>query len=370
MNLSAVPVIYYHSVKYKKKSNWVHPHIIMTLEQFNRHIKLYKFFNAKSYFVDDIYKHNKGEQKLPLNSILIQFDDGYLDNYQFAYPLLKKHNLKATIWVNPDFVDNNDNRLRPTLEDYWNNNITLEELNEYDGFLNWAEMREMEKSGHIEIQSHTLTHTKYPISDRIVDFVNPKTKIDWLYWNLFPDDKPNFFTNQKYKIPLGYPIYESERANIARICQEDGTLTERLVDYVKSNGDEKFFESNDWKNKLIKFSNDYRQNQQVIYTKENEDEYHRRLKYELTESRKLIEVHLNKKVNHLCWPFGGRDENTIKTSEEVGYTTSTAKTGKNIFKSKYSRRVDRIALDHPKYQNSLFYFYAIYKLSRYKLREK
>ena len=37
--------------------------------------------------------------------IVLTFDDGYLDNWVFAYPLLEKYNLRGTIFVNPEFVD-------------------------------------------------------------------------------------------------------------------------------------------------------------------------------------------------------------------------------------------------------------------------
>jgi len=285
-----------------------------------------------------------------------------LDSFTFAFPLLRKYKLKATIWVNPDFVDNNDDRIRPTLEDYWNGKKTLEELNSFDGFLNWAEMRKMEKSGFIDIQSHTLTHTKYPVSDKIVDFVSPSTKIDWLYWNLFPEDKPYFLSNPHFKIPLGYPIYKSERSNIARIYQENGILTNQIVNYVKVNGEEKFFNSQDWKEKLFNLSSEIINKSEVNYKKESDDEYKDRLKFELIESKRIIEKNLHKSVNHLCWPFGGRNEDTIKMAEEIGYITTTAKSGKNIFNKKLFQRVERMALDNPKYQNYLFYFYAFYKL--------
>lgn len=366
MNLTAVPALYYHSIKFRKKNNWVHPHIIMPLDEFSRHINLFRLLSVKTYFVDDLYKHCNGETKLPLNSLLIQFDDGYLDSFTFAYPLLKKNKLKATIWVNPDFVDDSDDRIRPTLEDYWNNKISLEELNNYDGFLNWAEMREMEKSGYIEIQSHTLTHTKYPISDKIIDFVNPETKIDWLYWNLFPEDKPNFLTQPKFKIPLGYPIYESEKGNIALKCTENGYLTEELIEYVKKNGEENFFREENWKEKLYELTRELKSDN-VVYERESDEEYRKRLKHELTESKLKIEKKLQKKVDHLCWPFGGRNESTIKLAEDLGYVTSTARSGKNIFNKKFKRRIDRISLDNPKYQNSLFYLYGLYKILSYKL---
>lgn len=39
------------------------------------------------------------ETKLPENPLLITFDDGYLDNYLNAYPILKKHGMTAAFFI-------------------------------------------------------------------------------------------------------------------------------------------------------------------------------------------------------------------------------------------------------------------------------
>ena len=44
----------------------------------------------------------------PPKSVLITFDDGYADNWIFAYPLLKKYGMCGTVFINPDFVDKRD----------------------------------------------------------------------------------------------------------------------------------------------------------------------------------------------------------------------------------------------------------------------
>lgn len=366
MNITAVPVVYYHSIKYKRKDTWVHPYITMLLRDFRRHIKIFTALKFKTFFMDELFLHLKGENKLPINSLVLNFDDGYLDNFIFAFPLLKKYKLKATIWVNPDFVDDNDSRIRPTLEDYWNGKLSLDALNEYDGFINWEEMRLMEKSGIVDIQSHTMTHAKYPISDKILDFVSPNTKIDWLNWNLFPDDKPKYLNASSKKIPLGYPIYESQKGNIAIKVEESGKLTEEILNYVNQNGAEKFFETENWKYKLFTLADRFKSAHSNLYKTESNEEYLLRIKKELTESKLKIESNLNKKVNHVCWPYGGWNEITVKLADECGYLTSTVRGQKNIFKKKLFERADRIALDNPKYQNLLFYPYAVYKLLSYK----
>lgn len=367
MNLDAIPVLMYHSVKYKRIDTWIHKHLSLTLNEFTRHIKFFKLLGLKSYFLDDLAMHLKGTNKLPTKSILLTFDDGYTDNWTFVYPLLIKNKMRGTIFVNPDFVDNNNQKVRPNLFDYWNGKITLNELNKYDGFLNWEEMRIMEKSGFIDIQSHTMTHTQYPVSDEIIDFVNPDTKIDWIYWNLFPDDKPNFLTNQKYKLPLGYPIFKAQKGNIARRYIEDGTIANAVTKLVKESGGISYFKDLAWKDKLFQFSNKIKQDCSNIFHKETEEEYEDRLKYELVESKNILETNLNKKINHLCWPFGGWDQNTVKKAIEYGYLTTTAKGERNIFGKVKFHNVDRIALDNSRYQNSLFLAYALFKYLKYKM---
>ena len=94
------------------------------------------------------------------NRIVLTFDDGYLDNWLFGFPLLKKYSLKATIFVSPDFIDKR--------------NVVRSDFSEL-GFLSWDEMRIMTSSGLIDIQSHTMTHTKYFISDILTGFHHPGT---------------------------------------------------------------------------------------------------------------------------------------------------------------------------------------------------
>ncbi len=70
---------------------------------------------------------------LPTNPVLITFDDGYADNYTYAYPILKKYGMKAAIFV-------------------------ITSLMGKPGYLTWGQAAEMEASGVVSIESHTVTH--------------------------------------------------------------------------------------------------------------------------------------------------------------------------------------------------------------------
>ena len=54
---------------------------------------------------DDLIAYANGEGQLPPKPILITFDDGYYNNYSYAFPLLKKYDMKAVISIVGNFTE-------------------------------------------------------------------------------------------------------------------------------------------------------------------------------------------------------------------------------------------------------------------------
>ncbi len=77
------------------------------------------------------------------NPIVITFDDGYADNYTYAYPILKKYNMKATVFMVSGYIDSG-------------------------GFLTKSQIAEMRDL--ISFQSHTVEHCK--LSELSLEQVN------------------------------------------------------------------------------------------------------------------------------------------------------------------------------------------------------
>jgi len=73
---------------------------------------------------------------LPDKPVIITFDDGYADNYRCAFPILQKYNLRGTIFLISDFVST------------------------YPNYLTWSQIDEMQDSGLIDFESHTLSHAE------------------------------------------------------------------------------------------------------------------------------------------------------------------------------------------------------------------
>ena len=63
---------------------------------------LAKWFNVIS--LKDLIEWLDGRKNLPPFAALITFDDGYLDNYLSAYPILRQHNFPALIFLTTEHI--------------------------------------------------------------------------------------------------------------------------------------------------------------------------------------------------------------------------------------------------------------------------
>ena len=285
---SIVPSIMFHTAGLEN-SDWVWSYISEPVDLFEEKVKKLdqKGFNAVNW--DELYACMSGEHELRQDSIFLTFDDGYLDNWVFIYPILKKYGMKGTIFVNPDFVDPRD-IVRPNLEDVWAGRATYEEL-ETAGFLSWPEMRLMESSGVIDIQSHSLTHTWYFSGPKIVDYHRPRSieQYPWLAWNQQPDRKPFYLAeDQSGFVDYGSPIFEHEKSLIVKRFFPDDDAVNKIRDYIVEQGVGEFFKTIHW-NYSLQEKIDSWFGGKVPGRYETEEEHLQRIRYELSYSRYLIE---------------------------------------------------------------------------------
>ncbi|WP_390593344.1 polysaccharide deacetylase family protein [Simiduia litorea] len=76
----------------------------VTPEEFDRHMGyLKRHFNVLP--IRELLKA-QASGEVPNNAIAITFDDGHQDFYTHAWPILKKYNLPATLYVTTGFIDN------------------------------------------------------------------------------------------------------------------------------------------------------------------------------------------------------------------------------------------------------------------------
>ncbi len=58
--------------------------------------------------LEDIVQHIRNGTSPPPKSVAITFDDGYRDNYDNAYPILKKYGIPATIFLTTGYIDTDE----------------------------------------------------------------------------------------------------------------------------------------------------------------------------------------------------------------------------------------------------------------------
>lgn len=334
MDKPAVPVVMHHSIGIPNE-NWIWNHLTCPYEVFENQLIWLKKRGFHTISLSKLYEYKRNGTELPPNPIVMTFDDGYLDNWAFAFPLLRKYGFRATIFVNPEFVDPTD-EYRPTLDDVWAGRISLSGLDN-SGYLSWLEMKKMEQEDVMDIQSHALTHTWYPKSSKIVDFRHPGDRYIWMTWNEHPDAKPFLQLDDKSFIKYGEPVYESGKSLETRRYYPDSNLRNATVEYVMNNGSIDFFKG-DWRHLLNDFVNDYLKEHTLNDRYETEEEYLSRVKYELESSKQAIDIALNKDVKFLCWPGGGKNQNTILIASEVGYLSYTYASIES--KNKKSRNIE------------------------------
>jgi peptidoglycan/xylan/chitin deacetylase (PgdA/CDA1 family) len=323
MTPRGVPVVMYHSVG-PSRPDWSWNYLTTSVDVFEAQMRMLSERGWTAITLADLHAHMSEGAELPPKPVVLTFDDGYLDNWVYMYPIIKRYNLHAVVWMTTDFVDPRPHP-RPTLDDVRSGRLTASDLADR-GYLSWEEMRRMAAGGHVEIQSHAMTHTWYPSGAEVVDFHRP-TGLDgykpppWLGWNTFPGLKYQSLTSKlEDEIPFGTPIYEHRKSLEGPRYYEDDELGLRLVEAVADSGGPSFFLEKGWRQRLHEIVERYGKRHDRF---ETQAEFLERATFELSESKHLIEEALGTPVNFLCWPGGAKTPETLRIASEVGYLAST-----------------------------------------------
>ena len=149
-----IPVLNYHQINDTEKNA-----LTVNTEQFEAKMKYLSENGYTAITPADMLDAWENGTQLPEKPVIITFDDGYLDNYNHAFPVLEKYQLKATIFLISDYV------------------------NTYPNYLTWSDVQDMQQSGLIDFESHTLSHeelTKAPDLDEAKhQLTGSKQAIEW-----------------------------------------------------------------------------------------------------------------------------------------------------------------------------------------------
>ncbi len=134
-----LPVLMYHNIA-EEYPEWAAGENI-TPKLFEEHMRAILKRGYTPILINEYYDFIMKGKDIPENPIAVTFDDGYLSNYEIAYPILKKLNIPATIFIVTSTVGLDESSGKVA-----NPHFT------------WAQAREMQESGLIDIHSHSHTH--------------------------------------------------------------------------------------------------------------------------------------------------------------------------------------------------------------------
>lgn len=317
-------VTYYHSVAPAPFEGWPLRFLTMRSDRFEQEMKLIAERGWKPVFMDEWWSMREGKAPSNGNEIAITFDDGLLDNWVYAYPIVRKFGLKMTLFVCPELIEPTD-RVRPNLEDVWNRGYKAEDLVGL-GQLSWGELRAMQRSGHVDVQSHTMTHTKQIVSDtlRAVHYGGFEGYYPAL--NTVPlEEKPRYMEDPRFslRIPVGTPLFEENSAVVARKVVIDdefmhgSAVLSAAYDLSNAEGRTAF------ETRLHELHGRYKAKGALVRSVETFDEQVDRVEYEIVTSKRILEKELDKPVRFLCWPHGGNSEATHAVAKQAGYVATT-----------------------------------------------
>lgn len=122
-----IPVLTYHNFTKDESSSYR-----INIEEFEKQINYLATHNYSVISLSELIKGLR-DGRFPSKPVVITIDDGFKSSFTLAYPILKKYNFPATLFLYTNFIEKSSFSLT------------------------WEDIREMAKN-NIEIGSHTLSH--------------------------------------------------------------------------------------------------------------------------------------------------------------------------------------------------------------------
>jgi len=300
-NNKGIPIFLYHHVD--KDFN-------VTPDLFEDHLKILKKNKMNTITVEQLLNN-----PIPYKSALITLDDGYRDNYTIVFPLLKKYNMRATIFLNTAYIGIDKN------------------------YMNWEQIKEMYESKLVNFQCHSHRHNYMFVDDKITGVLTGKendTSDTYIYGD----------------IKEGYPVFKRRGEYSSRGIIIKKEFYEIFREYYL-----KELKDLDKKKLLIKAQNFIDENKKKYFHHETKEEFQDRITKEFLLNKEYIEKNLNKTPLFFCWPWGHRSKEAMDTLKSLGVRGFvTTKKGTNFYKPNLDmiKRVELRNFTKEKFQINLF----------------
>ncbi|QPC81253.1 polysaccharide deacetylase family protein [Phototrophicus methaneseepsis] len=140
------PILMYHYIsELPPEADDIRIGLTVLPHQFADHMAYLRDQNYQTISMDQLDEALRYGVSLPQNPIILTFDDGYIDHYTAATPILKQNGFQGIFYVITAFADNN-----------------------LPGYMNWQQINDIAADG-MWIGSHTKNHVE--LTDRSYDYL-------------------------------------------------------------------------------------------------------------------------------------------------------------------------------------------------------
>lgn len=130
----SVPILMYHYVgENPNPADTGRDYLSVSPDKFEEQLTFLKDNGFTPITLDNLYGIFNFQAESPARPIVLTFDDGYIDFYTTAYPILAKYNFKAVSFIPTGLIGSGY-------------------------YMNWDQIREISKSGLVTFEGHTISH--------------------------------------------------------------------------------------------------------------------------------------------------------------------------------------------------------------------
>jgi peptidoglycan/xylan/chitin deacetylase (PgdA/CDA1 family) len=130
-----VPILMYHYISTPPAgADRIRRDLSLSPDRFEAHLRYLRDAGYHTVTLDDLYAALTEGRPLPDKPVILTFDDGHIDNYTNAFPLLKQYGMVGHFFLITDFVNA-----------------------ENPDYLSWSQVAEMAKAGQ-RFGSHSRNH--------------------------------------------------------------------------------------------------------------------------------------------------------------------------------------------------------------------
>lgn len=157
----SVPVLMYHHVSPSADM------ITITPERFEEHVAWLARAGFTTLDAEGLARFLAGEP-VPERSVVLTFDDGYLDNWVHGHPVLSRYGMRAVLFIITGHIGDGPVRAhagqagaRTETPGHRACEAAVAAGRADDVMLRWSEIEAMREAGTFDFHSHTHTHTRW-----------------------------------------------------------------------------------------------------------------------------------------------------------------------------------------------------------------